>query len=157
MTSSTDATGLDAATVDIGRASELVFDYVADFTNDPEWRSEVVSITRTSGEVTDLGATYEQELQLAGRRLQTSFRVTEHRPPQLVSFEGGAGPVRVFGSILLSALGNDTTRVHFEHRMTGPWWFRVVEPVLARRRRAGIARDLDELRRILEADATDPT
>ena len=142
---------LRTSAVDIGRPATAVCAVVFDFTNDPQWRTEVMKsscVQRSAGEV---GARYEQTLQVAGRQVETSFTVTELVPDALVGFAGTSGPLRIEGSLVLVALDSDRTRLYFSHHMAGPMWFRVVGRWLARRRRRGIERDLDQLRRLLEA------
>ncbi|MEM9566161.1 MAG: SRPBCC family protein, partial [Actinomycetota bacterium] len=136
--------------VDVVRPTAAVFAYVADFTNDPTWRAEVVTSTRTAGDSAEVGARYEQTLRVAGRTIDTSFVVTEYVPDAVIGFEGSSGPIDVQGSLVFVSLGEERTRVLFEHHMAGPIWFRAVEPWLAARRRRGIRRDLDALRRLLE-------
>ncbi len=136
--------------VDVARPVSAVFAYVADFTNDPDWRTEVETSTRTAGEAAEVGARYEQTLRVAGRTIDTSFVVTECVTAAVIGFERSSGPIEVQGSLVFVSLGDDRTRVLFEHHMAGPIWFRAIEPWLAARRRRGIRRDLDELRRILE-------
>ncbi|MEM7286225.1 MAG: SRPBCC family protein [Actinomycetota bacterium] len=141
----------EATSIDIASPATTVFAYVADFTNDPEWRSEVSDSRRAGGSLDEVGATYEQTLDVAGREIHTTFAVTELVPPHVVSFEGGSGPVDVGGSIVLTPVADDETRLTFQHHMSGPWWFRVLAPWLARRRSRGIDRDLEQLKRHLES------
>ncbi|MEM9653597.1 MAG: SRPBCC family protein [Actinomycetota bacterium] len=127
-----------------------VFDYAADFGNDSLWRSEVLTSELVAGEPYKVGARYDQTMDILGRRIRTSFEVVESVPGHVLGFAGSSGPVTVTGSLVFVPIDDHTTRLLFGHRMRGPAWFTAINPILARRRRRGIRRDLDRLSRHLE-------
>ncbi|MEM9611452.1 MAG: SRPBCC family protein [Actinomycetota bacterium] len=142
--------------VDVARPVAEVFPFAADFRNDPTWRTEVVTSELVAGEPPGVGARYDQVLTVLGREIHTSFEVVECVPGRILGFAGSSGPLDVAGSLVFVPTSDRTTRLLFGHRMSGPLWFAAVEPWLARRRRRGIGRDLDRLRRHLEGVAASP-
>src|SRR5919199_113761 len=84
-------------TVTIRRPADQVFAYLADGTNDPQWRSGVLEIERTS-DADGVGAVYRQVLAgPGGRRIAGDYRITVFDPPRRLEFQVIAGPARSGG------------------------------------------------------------
>ena len=94
-------------TITIDRPVTSVFDYVADGSNAPRWRSGVLDVALSSG--TGLGAIYTQGVRgPGGRRIAADYEVTAFEPGSLVAFRAIAGPVRPEGSFIFASAGEGT-------------------------------------------------
>ena len=107
--------------VDVERPAAEVFDYIADFENNPRWQGGMRSCRWTSNARRCTGATYVQEASFLGRRIETHFRVTEYEPGRRISIESTQStfPIQVTRSV--EALGDDRCRVtaHVRGQPTG--------------------------------------
>jgi uncharacterized membrane protein len=73
--------------ITIERPVDEVFEYMAHFENDMEWRNELLEIQRTSSVAEGEGATYRQRVQLEGIEGETILEVIGFEPNRLIAFE----------------------------------------------------------------------
>ena len=136
-------------TVTISRPQQDVFDYLADGTNNREWRDGVLEISRTSAD-DGKGATYRQILAgPGGRRIDGDYRVTGFDPPRRLEFQVIAGPARPAGVFELSAVAEGSTRVRFSLEVEPTGAMKLMTPMITRTMRREVAM-LDNLKAILE-------
>jgi uncharacterized membrane protein len=134
-------------TVHIGRPTAEVFAFLADGTNDRQWRSGVLDISRKSG--SGQGAIYTQGVKGPfGRRVPADYEVTDFEPDQRIAFRAIAGPVRPEGSYVLEP-SNGGSRVTFSLRCSPSGFAKLMTPMVARTMRSEVAQ-LDRLREVLE-------
>jgi uncharacterized protein YndB with AHSA1/START domain len=139
-------------TVTIRRPAREVFAYLADGTNDPQWRSGVLEIERTS-DADGVGAVYRQVLAgPGGRRIAGDYRVTVFDPPRRFEFQVIAGPARPKGSFELTPRGDDATDVRFALDVRPRGLTLLLTPMIAAQMRKEVAA-LDRAKRVLEAEA----
>ena len=86
------------SSVVIKRPIDVVFAYVADYRNDPAWRSEVREIRFLSEEPVAVGTHALETSVLLGRRVVTESVITAYEPNRRVEFDYVSGPFRVRGS-----------------------------------------------------------
>jgi uncharacterized membrane protein len=99
-------------TVTVDRPIAEVFAFLADGTNDPSWRPEVISITHVEG--TGEGATYAQTMKgPGGRKIKGDFKFTRYEEPNRLDFDVIAGPARPHGVFELREVSPGTTEVTF--------------------------------------------
>jgi uncharacterized protein YndB with AHSA1/START domain len=99
-------------TVVVGRPIESVFAFLADGSNNPKWRPDVIEIRLASG--LGLGAEYHQTMKgPGGRRIRGDYRITRFDHPTRLDFVVTAGPARPTGSFELRTLGASSTEVTF--------------------------------------------
>jgi carbon monoxide dehydrogenase subunit G len=80
--------GLDFLhSVHIARPAAEVFDFLAEFENNPRWQGGMVSCRWTSDERLVAGSTYTQEARFLGRPIHTEFRVSAYEPGRSISIE----------------------------------------------------------------------
>ena len=134
--------------VTIARPPADVFAFLADGTNDPQWRPAVADVAHESG--TGLGARYRQGMKgPMGRRVPADFEVTEHEPPRALAFQVTAGPVRPRGRYDLAPEGAGTrVRFHLECELSGPKKLMMSRPV--QKSMDGEVRNLERLKQVLE-------
>jgi uncharacterized protein YndB with AHSA1/START domain len=136
--------------VTINRPREDVFAYLADGTNDLEWRPGVLDIARVKGDGSGVGAIYRQGVKGPfGRRVAADYEVVDWEPPERIGFRTVAGPVRPKGSYeLIEAEGATKLTMTLRCSPSG----------LARLMKAGIRRSMESevaalanLKRVLES------
>ncbi|MDQ6857209.1 MAG: SRPBCC family protein [Candidatus Dormibacteraeota bacterium] len=80
--------------VSVNRPAEVVFEYIADGTNNPTWRTSVVEVSLHSGTRGE-GTVWRQVVRgPAGKEADADYRVTRCEPPSAYGVEIIAGPVR---------------------------------------------------------------
>ena len=138
-------------TVTIRRPAAEVFGYLADGTRNPEWRSGVIDISRTSA-ADGLDATYRQVLSgPGGRRIDGDYRVTVFEPPRRLEFVVTAGPARPNGTFeLTDGAEHGSTVVRFALELQPAGIMRLMTPVIARQMRREVAQ-LGSLKKRLES------
>jgi uncharacterized membrane protein len=77
----------------IERPVDVVFAYVADPTNAPEWQADVVSTTKASDEPMGTGVRWREVRNFLGRRIQGTLEATEYEPDRLFALETVSGTV----------------------------------------------------------------
>jgi uncharacterized protein YndB with AHSA1/START domain len=135
--------------ITVARPPQQVFDYLADGTNNREWRAGVLEIERTSAAAGE-GATYRQVLAgPGGRRIDGDYRITAFEPPRRLEFQVTAGPARPTGVFELSEIGSQSTRVRFALDLIPSGPMKLMSPLITRTMRREVAQ-LDNLKAILE-------
>jgi uncharacterized protein YndB with AHSA1/START domain len=134
-------------TTTVERPIEDVFAYLADGTNNPRWRTGVLSIERTSDDDA-AGATYRQKLRgPGGRAIDGDYQVTAYQPPNFLEFRVTAGPARPTGRFTLAEAGPGRTTVTFALDLRPTGLMRLMGGMIAKTMRS----EVDQLPR-LKAD-----
>ena len=137
-------------TVTIRRPAEDIFGYLADGTHNPEWRSGVLEIRRTSA-AEGQAATYRQVLAgPGGRRIDGDYQVTVFEPPRRLEFVVTAGPARPSGTFELTDAaeqGSTVVRFALDLQPAGIMW--LMTPMITRQMRREVEQ-LDSLKDRLE-------
>ncbi len=135
-------------TVTVERPIAEVFAFLADGTNETQWRPGVISIEHVSG--SGLGAQYAQLMKgPGGRRIPADFRFTRFDEPTRIDFETVAGPAPPLGSFVLRAVGEASTEVTFSLDLTLKGPMRLMAPLIDKQVRADVA-NLDNLAAALD-------
>ena len=137
-------------TVTVNRPARVVFDYLADGTNNRAWRNGVLVIERTNS-ADGLGATYRQVTSTGpgGRPLDEDYRVTVFDPPRRLEFLVTAGPVRPAGVFELIENPDQSTQVRFVLALKAAWLWKLLAPMITPRMQREVDA-LDNLKAILE-------
>jgi len=136
-------------TVTINRPAAEIFDYLADGTHNPQWRTGVVEISRTST-ANGAGARYRQVLTgPGGRRIDADYQITDYQPPHRLSFHVTAGPARPTGVFEITEQGPRTSRVRFALSLRPRGLMILMTPMIAAQVRREVAA-LDNLKAVLE-------
>ena len=135
--------------VTINRPSKAVFDYLADGTHNPDWRTGVVEIRRTT-QADGQGASYRQVLTgPGGRHVDGDYSVTVFDPPRRLEFVVTAGPARPAGVFELTENPDQSTVVRFTLDITPTGLMKLMTPMIRKTMRAEVAQ-LDTLKAVLE-------
>ena len=69
------------STITINRKVEEVFNTVADFNSHAVWRSGLIAASLTSEGPVQTGATYQYNLKIMGKEIETSGQIEVYQPP----------------------------------------------------------------------------
>lgn len=136
-------------TIESPFAADEAFDYMARFSNAPEWDPSAVRARPLTDGPVRLGSEFEVVVRSFGRELTWRYRVTEHDRPHRVVVRAERGSIVSEDTITVAALpvGGSAVTYHAELRTSG--WSRLLDPLLAVAfRRIGTAAE-DGLRREL--------
>lgn len=137
--------------VEIARSASDVFEYVADYENDPAWRSGVTELRWTSPAPIQVGRTTREVMRVLGRNVITEGRVSAHDPGRRTDFASVSGPFPVTGYRLVEGNGDKTTLTfHLTAQLPRP--YRPIASLIAFRFRRRTRRDLQRLKQVLEQE-----
>ena len=126
-------------TIEIARAPEDVFAYLADVSNLPAWQAGVKSATRRAGRI-------EESRSLLGRELDTTLEIVDEEAPRLFTLRALDGPVQfTVRHELEAADGGTRLTVTAEGDVPG-----FAAGLLARGAERQFRRDFERLKQILE-------
>ena len=103
--------------IEIGARPERVFSVLADFSNDPKWRSKVVEMIPLGAAGDALGGIWSRQVevrQVPGRQIRTEAVITAFEPSRKIGFKRASGPIRPEGTYTLTDLGG---RARLEFRL----------------------------------------
>jgi len=138
-------------TIDVDRPPDEVFAYLEDAENNPRWIPNMRSCRWTTPAPVAVGSRYEQTSAFLGRRIRTSFEVTEHEPGHRVTIEsreGSSFPITVTrivepradgGSHVIEVVDGDASR-----------FYAIATPLLRAMVTLNVRRDYRNLKRVLE-------
>ena len=124
--------------ITIDRPVNTVFNFIADGTNNPLWRSSVTDIERVPGKPTGLGAVFKQGLKGPGGRIDGDYEIVEYQPDQLIRFQVIAGPARPTGTYKFEAVGS-STRVTFILHFEPKGLAKLMDPMITSSMKSEIA------------------
>lgn len=139
------------ATIEIDRDPEEVFDYLSDFSRNPEWQSGMTSCEWTSEPPVEVGSTYEQQAKFLGRTLTNSFEVVALEPGRSITISSTDGTFPITVTRAVEPLPDGGSRVSATVEGDPSGVFRLAEPVLRRMVRRSVAGDYRRLKGILES------
>ncbi len=140
------------ANITIQRPPGEVFDFIANFENNPLWQSGMVSATFTSPGPLAVGSTYDQVARFMGRQVVSSFQVTALEPGRKVkaSSTGGSFPITFTRIVEPAGAGCRVTAI-VEGDASG--FFRLFQPLLDGMVRRSVEGDYRRLKQLLEGQS----
>ena len=133
--------------------ADVVFAYLADFANNPEWQSGIESTVWTSDPPIRVGSTYRQTIEY--RDQVTSYQVTALEPGRSITVESREGatiPTKVTRTVEPSDDASCVVRVNLVGEPSG--WRRVIQRSVIGAIRRSLEVDYTVLQRRLERDET---
>lgn len=137
--------------VTIHRSVEDVFAVVSNVENDPKYSSQVVEAEVTTVGPLGVGSHGRVVSMFMGRRVENRGEVTAFEPNRLYAWRFTTGPVPLGGSFVFEAVDGGT-RLLGTIEATPRGLLAIVGPLVARIGRRQLARDLANLKRLMEAD-----
>lgn len=137
---------------DFHASPQAIWDVIADYRRDPEWRTGVISMVPTPAGCVQVGTTTVEDLRLAGKTWRNVGRVTAVTSGQHFSWQTTDG-ADAHGSRTVESLGPDRSRARLELTVTPHGVERLMAPLLARMLRRNLRRDLARLGALLDEQA----
>ena len=139
----------------IERPVEEVFAFATDPNNDPLWQSTSLETEQTSEGPVDVGTTFRNTSKFLGRRIDSTYEVTENDPPHKQCVRITSGPIPGSGCYLFEPADGGSTRFTqiFEAEIGG--FFRLAEPLVGRALRRQMQADMATLKDLLESGETE--
>lgn len=139
----------------IDRPPEDVFAFVTAPENDRLWSSTAVERHVESGGPVQVGTRINAVDKFLGRRIESTFEVTEHEPNRRSAIRFVSGPIRAVGSYTLEP-ANGGTRfgwvLEAPPGLGGLYLGRATDRLVTWMFRRRLQRDLRRLKAVLEAD-----
>lgn len=137
-------------TVAIDRPIEEVWEFVMDVEDEPLWQTTLDVATRLGSGPLRVGSLVRETRRFLGRRVDTTWEMTECEPPLRSPIGSIDAPFAWSGTHALDEEGGGT-RFTLTLRGDPGSFFRLAEPVFARTARREIAGNLANLKHVLEA------
>lgn len=137
-------------TVDIDRPINEVFAYSANNENDQAWMTEVTAVEKTSEGPVGVGSRFINHVTFLGRTFDDAHEVVEYEPNQRMTIVQKTGPVPFKATYLYRPVG-DGTRFLMQIQAETKGFFKVASPLVRRQLKAQFARNLANLKSLLEA------
>jgi hypothetical protein len=145
--------------ITIKRSADEVFDFVTTPENDLLWSSTAVERRRETDGPIGVGSRITALDKFLGRRIESTFEVTEHEPGRRSSIRL-SGPVSATGSYILEPM-NGATRFRWvmeaDPGLGGVFLGRVTDPIVTFLFRRRLRFDLRRLKEVLEERRETPS
>lgn len=143
----------DTASMTLNHPPEQVFDFLADFENEPAWNPECISVAKTSSGPIATGATYVGRMRKIGTVQMT---LESHEPPRrFVTSERSRMATGRFEFRLMPSA--DGTRVEVDARLSPRGPFRLLQPLMRRELATFLAKLPGWIGTGLDAESRKPT
>lgn len=137
--------------IEVAPEPAQVFDYWADWSNNPEWQTGMKACTWTSERPLKLGSTYDQEASFLGRPIVSSFEVVDYEPGVLVRIKttGSSLPLDITRQVAPRPTGGTLLTATIKGDPQGP--MRLFNPLTQRMVRRNVTADYERLRELLNS------
>jgi uncharacterized protein YndB with AHSA1/START domain len=135
----------------IDRSIEEVFAFVTDPDKTSLWQSTSLETEQISKGPMGVGTTLRDTSTFLGRRIESTYEVTENEPPHRQCVRITSGPIPGSGCYLFEPTDDGSTRFtqNFEAEVGG--FFRLAEPLVGRAIRRQMEADMATLKDLLES------
>jgi uncharacterized protein YndB with AHSA1/START domain len=135
----------------INRPVKQVFDFVSTPENDFQWQYGTLAVARLSANsVTVVGTFFRSIGHLMGRRVQSTFEVTEYEPNKKYGFKSLSGPFQSRTSYTFEE-GRGFTQMALSTQVYAINFFQMEQGVLKTKMETQLGEDLAMLKDLLEA------
>jgi uncharacterized membrane protein len=139
-----------ASSVVIEKPVDEVFAFVVDMGNEAKWQSSVVEAELTSEGPMGAGSTGREVRMLMGRRVETSYRITEWDANRRYSLESTSGPISVQAAYTFEPTDVGTKlSLSLEPKVGG--FLKLMEPMIIDMGQRQIEADFKQLKELLES------
>lgn len=138
------------SSVTVNRPIEEVFTFVTDIRNSTKWMSGVLEAAQTSSGPMGVGATYRFNIEVMGRKLETTGEVAVYDPPSKYAWKASSGPFPMSGSTTCEPVAGGTLVTDTIEVEPGGF-FKLAEPLLIKQQRGQVEKDMKRLKELLEA------
>jgi uncharacterized protein YndB with AHSA1/START domain len=136
--------------LEIKRAPEEVFDYLADPRKVAQWQAWAIEIHQESEGQVGVGTRFRDVRKLLGRTIESTTEFTEYDPPRTLGLKVTAGPIpfRIRQTLEPAADGTRVS-VHAEGEPGG--FFKLAEPIVGRAAERQMKGDFETVKDLLES------
>ena len=134
----------------IERPVQPVFDFVSTPENDFQWQYGTLASARISEGTSQRGTSFRSIGHLLGRRVQSTFQVTEYEPNKKYGFKSLSGPWQSHTSYTFG-MDNGSTQIDISTQVTMINFFQVNKSVLEKNMKKQLKENLVMLKDLLEA------
>ena len=120
--------------------------------NNPQWVSGLLEAKQTSPGPMGVGSTGTDVRQFLGRRIESTWEVTEHEVNKKSAFKTTSGPIPLKGAWTYEPVA-EGTKVSFAMDGDPGGFFRLAEPLVAGIAKRQIENDHNNLKDLLEAQS----
>lgn len=137
-------------TIFINRPQQVVFEYVSNPANDPEWQSTIDASAWASPGPAGVGSKVNSTGKFMGRKMDTTAEITTWNPPDQFAFKSTSGPFPFeFSMKLVTEQGG--TRLSLVGTAEVGGFFKLAEGLVAKQAEKQFADDLETLKKVMEA------
>jgi uncharacterized protein YndB with AHSA1/START domain len=134
----------------IYRPVKQVFDFVSAPENDFQWQYGTLASARISDDVHEVGNSFRSIGHLMGRRVQSTFEVTEYEPNKKYGFKSLSGPLHSQTDYTFE-MADGSTRINVSTQANVVNFFQVDEGILEKKMKKQLKENLAMLKDLLEA------
>jgi hypothetical protein len=129
----------------------VVFDFLADMSNNPKWQKGMQECRWTSDPPLRLGSTYDQVARFLGKEIVSSFVVTEFAPGHRIRIQTTSGtmPIDVIREVAAVVDGRSSVSATVTGDPSGV--FRLAAPLMRLMVSRSVDRDYRRLKELLES------
>ncbi len=137
----------------IQRPVKVVWSFLDNTGNEIQWQPATLDQRYTSPEPYGVGSVGLNARQVMGRRVETTWEITEYTPERSFTSKSTSGPISYTVSYTLEAVDGGThLSLHFQGDPKG--LFKVAEPLLASTVKKEFVEDHARLKALLESQAS---
>ena len=136
-------------TITISRSPSEVFAFVADLSNFPKWRANLVSFKVLTAGPTEVGTRCTEVIQVGPMRVPGSCDVTEFSPGRMMAFKAVSKGIIYDGRILVEPWekGSKLTLTGDVQPSGLP---KLIQPILKRKLQSGIKNEVRSIKEVVE-------
>ena len=134
----------------IDRPLEEVFEFVVNFENRPQWQEGLVEIKQTPPGAVTVGTKETEVRKFLGRKIATTFEVTEFQPNEKMCWQTASGPIQVHATETFEA-DNGSTKLHFYLEGEAGGFFKLAEGAVGSSAQKTTDSNYARLKELLEA------
>jgi hypothetical protein len=132
-----------------------VFDFMSSPENDFQWQYGTLASARISEGVGNIGTLFRSIGHLVGRRVESTFEVTEYEPNRKYGFKSLSGPFQSHTSYTFEK-DRGFTQIDISTQVNAINFFQVDQGVLKKKMGKQLEENLAILKELLEAERTLP-
>ena len=132
-----------------------VFDFMSSPENDFQWQYGTLASARISEGLGNIGTLFRSIGHLMGRRVESTFEVTEYEPNRQYGFKSLSGPFQSHTSYTFEAV-RGFTQIDISTQVNAINFFQVDQGVLKKRMEKQLEENLVMLKELLEFERTLP-
>jgi len=133
----------------IYRPVKQIFDFMSTPENDFQWQYGTLTSARLAEDANNKGTFFRSIGHLMGRRVESTYQVTEYEPNRKYGFKSISGPLHSQTSYTFE-LANGSTRINISTQANVVNFFQVNEGILEKKMKKQLKEDLAMLKDLLE-------